>query len=263
MAFLRGAQTYSYRQRPYTQKHVASYTRANTPSGYTSHNRPVVGSRRFNNKNKKDKQIVTKAWVKSHLEQRGINFVKNTVPDMQPATLNTYIIGNGIAKGTDLGDRVGDSVFMKGLELKFKLQNDNSTFPVLLRLFVVQELRPNESISEDLFEPESDTFTPIDLQAANSMQIYKNINKRKYKVLFDRVYNVPAKLPNTGYNNQIYDDVYVPINRRITYSTETTTAVYTSPSIVLCWFVQSPTELGAFPINTVNRVSNYREYFIK
>jgi len=263
MGYLRGRQTYAYRQPPYSQKHVANYTRTMTPSGYYSHNKPVVGYKNFSKKNKKEKQYVTKSWVKGHLEQRGINFVKTTATDMQPSNMNTYIVGNGIAKGTNLGDRVGDSVFMKGLEVKFKIQNQNADHMVQLRLFLVQELRPNENISSDLFEPESDTFTPIDLQAANSLQLYKNINKRKFKVLFDKLYEIPAKQAGTGFTNQIYDNLYIPINRRITYSTDTATAVYTSPGLVLCWFFQSPGELGAFTINTVSRSANYREYFIK
>lgn len=162
-------------------------------------------------------------------------------PATNVGTIYNSNLLHSIVKGTDLGDRLGDKIFVKGLNLRFSIHNPNSAAADVgrLRIFVMNNKRPGTLQTTNTFATQSEAQTPMNfIGTGDFTQIIKKFNPLKFKIYMDTV--VPLKIvsdqdvgPKDTYINK-----YVKINRYVTFNNELLGDDRVLPDITLDWFVE-------------------------
>jgi hypothetical protein len=158
----------------------------------------------------------------------------------------SHTIGGGIVKGTDRGDRIGDSIQMKGVKLRVRIENtqtsSNMARVALLRLMFVRNREPHDGIINNLFKGEGATiYTPDDYVATGDAdQIWKPLNRKKFAVLFDKKIKCLIKDPSSMGKNVKNFNVYVPLRARIKFGPDADAGNYDyiKPNYNIMWFLE-------------------------
>lgn len=116
---------------------------------------------------------------------------------------NTALIPLNIPQGTSSTERIGNSIYLKGSKVKWTLKAPVSCSVRMLLLQI------NEQQSTD--------FTSVFDSLGVLGQLPRDINGFKYKVMFDRLYNMDPD--NKG---QITRSEYFKINKKLEYPSSST-----------------------------------------
>lgn len=164
--------------------------------------------------------------------------------NMSVGTLYHYTIGSGITKGTDRGDRIGDSIDMKGLKMRFDLRNTATTmldYPTV-RIMLLRTREPHTSEIENMFKGEGQReFQPEDFANGGDFdQIYKPLNRRKFSVVMDKKIKLMPAVAECRGKHQKNFTVYIPMKSRLKYNPEADAGNwdYIKPNYVLLYFVE-------------------------
>lgn len=163
----------------------------------------------------------------------------------QPGTLYFYRIGANIAKGTDMGTRVGDSIRILGFNFRMQAYNNNTnpTFHGKLRCIVVQDRRPTVSNLTDFFMPEGATNTPIDFGAGpDSFRLLRPVNINRFKVYYDKTFDFPISTNED--QNQMFLNEYIKFNVEMTYNNDAPAVEGILPSLKFYYFVENEENLA-------------------
>lgn len=207
--------------------------------------------------------VATKAWVNKTVRDRGVAYSVHSDVDWQPASLNMAQLGSNILPGDDIGHKDGDQIFYKGVNIKMIARNLSVTMMRYIRCIVIQEKNNAQMPLLDLFQTITATQTPIDWIAGQSMQLIESINKQKHTVLYDRLWKVKPNLNETGHDNALIKNVYIPINKKFSYNSDGSTMVSITPNIWILFWVSDNNNSVTFLANTMALAVRYREYFNK
>jgi len=167
----------------------------------------------------------------------------------QPGTLASFNIGEDIIKGSDVGDRQGDSVRLLGFNFRMHVFNNNAAESAhgKIRIIVALDKQPNIAGTTGLFMGEGVTNTPIDFNpgaaAPDSFRLIKPINTMRYNILYDKTVDAPIIL--NPVIPQLFVNEYIPLNVNQKFSTVGGTPGVT-PTIKFFYFIESESNV-AFP----------------
>lgn len=180
----------------------------------------------------------TKQWVKRNFGQTGRHTFATNVSDAQPGTLYTHTF-NAITKGTDIGQRIGDTIKLKGYHVLWTFRNNLVTKRLFLRCIVVIDRKPQQGIAEDMFLSTSNTNNPVNWSSGGAIsQMNYLINKQRYTVLYDNKWSVGPNSGNDGYKNMKLIRFYIPMkNKMITYNNDANAAIQQTPNIKALFWV--------------------------
>jgi len=219
----------------------------------------------------KPSEVATKTWVKKQLttvSNEHVYFVRSVTNDWQPTTLQNHVLGGTIGGavsgvgGVNRGNRIGDEIFYKRLEILLAASSISATLRFYIRTLVVKNYKPLEAQSENMFVSESNVNEPVNWTSTGGMmQLYKPINTQKYEVLHDEIHTLGPDVPEDGYHSRKVFKINVPINKKITYNNESDTSERIHPVYNFLYWVCAHTGQNSFPTPSMAKVTDYREYF--
>lgn len=164
--------------------------------------------------------------------------------NMQSGVLYTWTVGQEIVKGTDRGDRIGDSIDLKGLKIRFTLVNNNNNVPLmpLIRIMLLRNREPHDAVTNNLFKGEGGaTYLPDSFDTTgNADQIWKPLNRKKYAVIFDKKIKLHPQNSESMGKWQRDFTTFVPLKYKIKYNPEADAGTFDflKPNIMLAYFVE-------------------------
>lgn len=219
-------------------------------------------SRKYKSK-KKDSKYATCKWVERNYSQTGVHNFNWSLSAVDPSTLYVHSL-NQIAKGTDVGQRIGDVINLKGILGHWTFRNQNIAKRIFLRILVVADKKPAQPMGEDFFATEQNTANPKNFDGNGQVsQINKPMNKQRYTVYFDKVYEAGPDSSGDGFRNTNLIKFYIPFkNKKIKYNTSSDTAVNTTPNLKMYYWIASHDSETIFPVGQeVELGVNIKEYY--
>jgi len=216
-------------------------------------------------------QVATKTWVSKQLKKSSNEqcaFVSATDNDWQPTELVTYQLGSSIDKavsgvdGVSRGNRIGDKIYHKSFHMLLRARNISDDDRMYIRVLLVKNNRPLSSNATNLFLPESNENTPVDISGGALLEIYKPINTQKFHVYYDKVFELGPNVPGYGHLDSRVFDIKIPTGFYLKFNTESGPDSRVTPDIEILYFIHSHRGSGTFGAGTVARTVHYREYFI-
>lgn len=219
----------------------------------------LTNSTRYNNTRSNYKRRKS-TYVPRSLTIRGRNGTFSGVsgPDTNVGVLQNTSMFHAIVKGTDVGDRTGDKIFVKGIRLRgtFYNPNDGTTGGAdvgRIRLSVLENKRPGSLQTDNTWISQSADNSPVNYVGTGvAAQMVLQYNPFKFKVYFDKVY--PLKMKGTGSNEPktVIINEYIKINRYFTFNNEVVGDDRVLPDITMLWMVEKDDSGGSFtnPIKT-------------
>lgn len=185
------------------------------------------------------------------------HFTELNHPGITHGLLHRHVVGQSIVKGTDRGDRVGDSIDMKGIKIRFNIKNERGfarAYPVM-RIMLLKDREPHISLGTNMFKGEGTTsYNPENYVSTGDFdQIWKPLNRRKFAVLMDKkIKLLPYEVESMGKWQKNFT-VYIPLKYRIKYNPDADGGDYDyiKPNLNFCYFfevdngaaVSAPTDL--------------------
>lgn len=172
------------------------------------------------------------------------HFTDVTTANVAQGTWNIYTIGQTIAKGTDRGDRIGDSIQLKGVKFRFELTNNGATITKCptFRIMLLRNREPHISSTINCFKGEGTTqFQPEDFDTTGDYnQIWKPLNRRKFAVLFDKKIKLLNQVNESQGKWKKNFTVYVPMKASLKYNPEVDAGNfnYIKPEYLLVYFYE-------------------------
>ena len=150
------------------------------------------------------RRLIRRGGVRRHLRR----YVNNAITRRQPpkqfythartgtalsvGSLYSHNLGDGIQKGVDRGDRIGDSIDYKGFKARVLLSNTNTVVDKIprVRFLLVRNREPHLADNQNFFKgyggvtvgSEGTVFTPDDFASGGDAdQIWKPINRRNFR----------------------------------------------------------------------------------
>lgn len=174
-------------------------------------------------------------------------------------SIYSKILGNGINKGPDLGERQGDHINAIRWNMKFKFENTDAFFSMKMRIVVAEINRPTENVTAELFAPQGSTNTPIDFDgtagtvAARKLYDILPLNPDKFsKIYYDKVIDlaIDGSETSTGYmKNFRTHNISIPFGgKRISYTTNAAVDNAIYPQVKMFWFVVHNNGADATPV---------------
>jgi len=160
----------------------------------------------------------------------------------QPGTLVTYRIGSAITKGSDVGQRQGDTTRILGFNFRVQVYNNNTNaiYHGKVRCLVCHDRKPTASAGVDMFCSETATNLPIDYApaaGADSFRLIKPINQMRYHVLYDKTFDAP--ITSSEDQNQLLINEYIPMNYLMKYNDAAPGGDGVVPRIQLMYFIEN------------------------
>lgn len=250
----------SLRQRPHNHVSMAFKTKRNG-----TRRRSYRRRRRAVRRRDKRRGNATKSWVQKRFGNTGVYYYNLYQNDWQPTDLNTWLANDAIARGTNRGERVGDYIFCKSIDIQVKLRNISTTDNMYVRMFCAIDKHPGEFEANKMFEAESNIAAPANWIGGNVSDAFlKVINRKRYTVLCERKYllhadNVGGTGPYAPSTRSLaMHKIHIPINRRIAYTTSADPDIKCTPKILVFWMVASHKNVNSFTTGTVTRNCWYR-----
>lgn len=189
----------------------------------------------------------TKQWVKRNFGQAGRHTFSTNTSDASPGTLYEHVF-NAITKGTDVGQRIGDTIKLKGYHVLWTFRNLLTTKRLFLRCIIVIDKKPLQGQAEDMFISNTNTNNPVNWSSTGAIsQMNYLINKQRYTVLFDNKWSVGPNSVQDGYKNMKLIRFYVPLkNKTIKYNTDANSNIQQSPVIKALYWVGSQDSASTF-----------------
>jgi len=171
------------------------------------------------------------------------------------------ILGSNITKGTNQGQRSGDSVSLTHHTTNFKFENIDAFFSMKIRIVVAEIARPLENLTNELFCPQTTANTPVNFDgsagvvADRALYDMMPLNPDKFvKIYYDKVHEVAIDGCETaiGYQRNFKNvSVKIPLGgKRLTYTTNADNDYAIFPQVKIFWFVCHPTGAESTPIKT-------------
>lgn len=153
--------------------------------------------------------------------------------------LSVTRIGNGITKGTDRGNRIGDSIELKGIKFRIELTNQHTNILKIcvVRFILAFDREPHINQAINFFKGEgSTTNVPDDyIVGGDYDQVWKPINRRRWGIIFDKKIKVhPRASAEVKWKKNF--TIYVPMRTRIKYNDDSADTDYLKPNLNLIWF---------------------------
>lgn len=211
--------------------------------------------------------VATKAWVNRTVRDRGMSYSVHIDTDWQPSDVNIFQLGEAIGQGEYLGQRDGDEIFYKGVNVKLIARNTSVIRMRYIRFLVLQTKNNVQPVINDLFQSVTagvgggTTQQPEDWVPGRTMQLIESINKIKNTVLYDRVWKVKPNLDVL--DNVIMKNIYIPINKKFKYLTDGIAPVAVNPNIYILFWVSDNNNASVFIADQMAIDVRYREYFNK
>lgn len=176
---------------------------------------------------------------------------------MNVGTVQQQSVGHNIVKGTDLGNRAGDRIFINKINIKLTLYNPNagSTDVGRMRFTLAENLRPGTLPTTNMWATETDAQTPIDYAAGGDVtQLLKQWNPLKFKVKFDRLFPVKVLgVSDTGPKAVVFNKTFV-INRYFTFNNEAAGDDRVLPDMTFMEFVENDDSGAGFTVNLTKKM---------
>lgn len=213
----------------------------------------------------KGQGVATKEWVRKNYGsaiQHGVHCNSITITD-NDYDLNFYRLADAITKGTDRGQRIGDTIKYKGISVRHTIRNNDNDERLFYRFMVLYDKKPNEEPAIDMFEGTDNAGTPIDYSVdGNSQQMIYQINRKRYGVLFDKLHSIPPNRTDDALRHCQFIQHYIPINKTIKFTAGEGVGERCLPKMYYAfyWCTADATplvEMTNFPL----RNSVYREYY--
>ena len=200
--YLRRAAGLVYK-RPLTRRgyhfRLAGATAAGAMGGYASRRRYKRRLRR-----RRARRKATRGYVQRKLANAKdihCNYQYPSSGIVNSGQLYTFILGSVIDKnttaGVDLANRIGSTIFYKGLLLHVFLKNNNlanDDADVYFRMMLVKNKSPEVDPEVRMWRQESDTNTPEDFDTTgNVMQSIRKLNRQKFGILRDKRWLIRSK----------------------------------------------------------------------
>lgn len=136
----------------------------------------------------------------------------------------THLIGyaTGIDRGDQVNQRDGQAVFVKGINIKCTM-NNSGTKGRGFRIAVVSPITPaGGAIPTNLTDIFTNNLFSVQPYDKLSGSLVFPINRTKYKVYYDRVFNI---MPESSVGGNRLVEKYVKINRRAIYQSAVATSI--------------------------------------
>jgi len=204
------------------------------------------------------KRMTRSKTLRPYVEEN-VHYSSGSSADMQPGTFFAHDIASGIAKGNDYGDRTGSKIFLKSFGTKLRVHNRNTTKRLHVRVALLEDKKTNMTLTTNTFMPESQDYAPINF-ADDSINILRDWNLQRFKVLYNHVFVVGANTGDRTPNNVTFKQFTVKINRTVEFNNEILDEDKVYPRFVWVMFMQ--TDDGASPsVNDVTYTTKHREYY--
>lgn len=172
----------------------------------------------------------------------------------QPGTLYFYRIGSQIGKGTNVGNRVGDTIRLLGYNFRIHGFNNNTlkSNHGKIRCIIVQDRFPTKLNAQDFFMSETENNTPVDFGTGpDSFRLLRPMNNNRFKVFYDKTFDMP--LIDNEDQPQLFLNEYVKFNHKVTFNDDSPDVEGVLPSFKFYFFVESEANV-AFPIAPLVKV---------
>jgi len=174
--------------------------------------------------------------------RRGTMCTNTAKFDNDIGSLRTFTVASNIVKGTNYGERIGNRIFLRGINLQYQLTNKSTSIAdnYWVRFFLVIDKFHLSSITQDTFMPHNDTYAPTNyVGTGNTLQLVDRLNPQRFTVLWDKLYslNINRNEGNNGHDCTLIDQ-YVPINKWVTYNDNAANEEKLNPLIKLCYFME-------------------------
>lgn len=171
-----------------------------------------------------------------------------SVSNVTPGTFFVHQVGQAIVKGTDRGDRIGDSIDLKGIKLRCHLRNTATTvldYPTI-RLMLFRNREPHISTTLNMFKGGNvaGVFTPDDYVTTGDFdQIYKPLNRRKLAVIMDKKIKIMPAVTSGNDTDLKFNrnfNIWIPLKARIKYNPEADAGGFDflKPNYQICWYIE-------------------------
>lgn len=216
--------------------------------------------RRVRSRRIKASNIVTKRYLARTRPDAGVFITTYSDNSWQPADLKYHHVGLNIAKGDQMGDRDGDQIYLKGVEMQMTMFNWDTQFRYYIRVVLLKSARPYSDVYADFFVTEATVNAPVDLVGdGDSENLIKKINPAKYRVLADKKFTVG---PHGGDRHHLLAKrFYMPINHKMTYTADTPSI--TDPGYYLVWWIMRGDNAALYGDGQQIMKCRVREYFNK
>lgn len=225
------------------------------------YNKPIALRGSAHKQKSKDKYVTQNQLQRALSLNTGNRKFHYYILDNIYATKSVYsnILGNGINKGSDLGDRQGDHINALRWNFRFKFENTDAFYSMKVRMVVAEINRPTENLTDELFAAQSNTNTPVDFDttagtiAARKLYDILPLNTDKFaKIYYDKVIDlaIDGSEASTGYmRNYRTHNFSIPLGgKRISYTTNASVDNAIFPQIKVFWFVVHNNGFDASPI---------------
>lgn len=135
-------------------------------------------------------------------------------------TLHTHYVAGNITQGTNDHERIGDSVFMRGLRLELYTKNTAQNLIGHCRVVFVRDKIPSSDPADRFFEDNANADAPEkfdSLVSSHPRFLINRVNSNRYQVLFDKTYRLGLNdLTNKfDLSSNQFAALWFPIGRRI------------------------------------------------
>ena len=161
-------------------------------------------------------------------------------------------IGSEIVKGSDRGDRIGDSIEITGVKVQFYIHNPNTAGADsgAFRYGLIQHLWPGTSLTLNTWEPQNSlSFTPENYTSTDFTQIYRQFNKQAFRVLYDKRGQLNNVTQNDSGSKNPVREFYMPCSILMTFNDEAEADNKILPDLDFFVFVQKDDSTAAFTSN--------------
>ena len=206
--------------------------------------------------------LATKQWVSTRFGEPSIHSDLVTSIASGSNTFYTRVVGFGIDRGDNVGNRQGNSIFYKGFQTMMRWHN-TSTHRLYLRLALVRSKKPATNTNDNLFVPDSGTDWNPQNWAMNSMKLqYLPMNRQKVDVLWQK-HIILGAVDDPIYPSTRIIKHYQTIKKKINFNTEANINERIIPRYILCfWFcTENEQPLLSTAPDPVYHEAVYRDFF--